>query len=845
MRFSKIIIMTLFSILLLSLTAQASFTHPLCFYGWPFEITKDGFPGIGFIVNFGGLDPSPCYICPACEQPPLYLVVRVSWQNPNDPGGDPECWIPTFFGYAFYDRYWCGGRILQGTGSIRILNPTGWGSPDFCCFGPVRCSGSSWKIETWPVVSGIYKIQLYTFRFSDWPDYDRCPWCPDCSKFLWCGWESTQLVLVGERYIKVNNPANDFTALSDLFYVSADDRDTLYDGATMEVMKEYDIVCRIHTTKRIEDIPAHLIGYLEPEGVVPPTMKIFYRDQAGDIPIPCNQNYPLRIYGYRCRDGFMPYELFSHIDPPEWAYVTRYLDCKLYGDDNQAYNDIEMRTTVMAYLQLDCTNDSTVCFRPTAEERMEFVFRYGPEMGLNPEMDIRFRITDKDQHLVYEQTLLVPYLEQPFEDPFGLPPFSIADTMTLFWDGRVNVGPNYGHLADPALDSYSAIVQILDEYGNPDMETNIEIFDVVPTIDSVLVTHYPWYPPPDGGYIYIYSIIKGKVDDSDDPQTDYRYYIPNEEVLPGVVRFWDGESYMLHDLLPNMSPEYFYEDLNTAINVNWWLDEYWGDLSYKWYHVKDYAYKVDEAQGVSYPEKDTTAWWGPDWKTTIINNVDYKPYRGHPYMRLLVRSEVLNKKDEYTLNSGTSPDSVNAHKIMMSRHWFIFIYDDIIFWAISQIGVPYYYGGKDPYVKMDCSGFVTAAKIQELGLEANEYLRLNYINVNAYINGEYTYQGDPVSTGTFHILPGEAFRGDLVALKPIADTATEYTHICIVDWINADRESNYIYHSYIFHARGRTQPDFRRVRFDNLLGEYPPFINGYNVYSGGYLYQFIRFTPTE
>jgi len=340
------------------------------------------------------------------------------------------------------------------------------------------------------------------------------------------------------------------------------------------------------------------------------------------------------------------------------------------------------------------------------------------------------------------------------------------------------------------------------------------------------------------------------VDDTDDPQTDYRYFIPNEEVLPGVIRFWDNESYKFHDLLPNVSPEYFYEDLNTPFNVDWWLNEYWGDISYRWYHVRDWGYKIGEDSYVGYEDRDTTAWWGSNWKATIVNNVDYKIGQGHPYMRLLVRSEVSNNKYGYTLNSAASPGSNEAHKIMMSRHWFIFIYDDIIFWAISQIGVPYYYGGKNPYAKMDCSGFVTAAKIQDMGIDANEYLRLGYINVQAYVNGWYLYPtlSDTVPTGTFHILPSEAFRGDLIAIRRVGSPMDwSLAHIGIIDWINADKESNYIYHANLIHARGSIESYRRRVRFDNLLEVYRPFLGGYNFWFGNnrWFYKFLRFTPEE
>ena len=574
---------------------------------------------------------------------------------------------------------------------------------------------------------------------------------------------------------------------------------------------------------------------------------IFIRDPAGDYQFPCDQHYPYSIYGYRCFDSFMPYTMFPDINPQMWSEITRYLDCKLYPEENKSSNGIGIRTTVMSYLQLDCTNDSTVCFRPTADEQMEFVFRFGPEIGLTDDDDIRFRIEDKDGNRVYEKQIFIPYMD-PFTNPFGFPPFSMADTMRLFWDGRINFGLNDGHLADPALDSYRAIVQVLDSHGNPRMETNVESFDLVPTIDSVLVTHTPWYPPPDGGHIYIISIIRGKVDDSDDPQVDYRYFIPNGETYPGNLYFWDGHSYMFHDLIPVQ----FYENLNSPLHVVNWDNEHWGDISYNRYHVHDYGF-IDENDysHIAYENHDTTAWWGSNWKTMISNNVDWKSYDSHPHMRLLIRSEVSNKKAGYDINSFLSPGKWDAHKVVMSNHWFIYYYDDINYWAISQIGVPYYLrgsdprGGKVPYLQMDCSGLITAGRIQEIGSDNNENYRLGSINVAAYVNHGYRYpdvNGQWYSTETLDIEPSESARGDLLVLANIIYD-NNWSHITLLDRIDVDIETGYIYHGYIIHAKGDKIRSRRRVKYDNLLFVYRPYING-GIFGGGtWFYKFLRFEP--
>jgi hypothetical protein len=652
-----------------------------------------------------------------------------------------------------------------------------------------------------------------------------------------CSWGQGWWHFVQETTIEIKNETNDFTALSDIFYVSADDRDTLYDGATMEVMKEYDIVCRIHSTKKIENIPDQLIGYLEPEGVEPPTQKIFYRDPAGDIPLPCDQDYPLRIYGYRCTDGFMPYELFPEIDPPEWAEITRYLDCKLYGEDNQAYNDIMMRTTIMSYLQLDCTNDSTVCFRPAAGERMEFVFRYGPKIGLNPDMDIRFRISDKDANLVYEQPLIIPYVE-PFEDPFGLPPFSLADTMILTWDGRVNTGPNAGHLADPALDSYCAIVQIMNQQGQPYMETNIETFDVVPTIDSVLVTHYPTYRPPHQGMdVNVYSLIRGKIDDSEEPSNNFRYY-KQEGYAQQNLFVWDNETYKFWDL-PSDRQQFYYEDNEVdLINLSTWKSEKYGNLEYKWFVNHDYRdYVPDVRQRIKYDDVvDTTDSWGNNWMATINTPTLWMEPDLQPYMRILTNSRVVNKKSDYILQEAKSDSGSSSHKIFFSEFYEIYG-RDIVYWAISHIGVPYFILdglNKIPYKKIECSGLVTACRIQQLGPNNNENFRIGWIQAKNYLSGSYYYFGSH-STETEQVPATDPTitRNCLVSFRRHNHSANVSKHIAIIEDIDFDFTHEEISCCKIIHAWGENGPIDGRVRYDNMLTKLPRRI---------YLYTYLRWT---
>ena len=200
----------------------------------------------------------------------------------------------------------------------------------------------------------------------------------------------------------MTNQLGDFAAFTELYFITPDDSDTLYNGSIMKIFDEYDVVCKITTTRDIHSIPYYLTGYLEPEGEPVPTQIMFERWPQGDYSFPCDDDYPLRTYAYRFSAGFIPVALFPAIPPEEWADITRYLECALYGNQNQMNNDARVRGTLMSGLQLDRQNDSTLCFIPANEEEMPFVFRYSPYIGLNPESDVRFRVWNVSNELIWK-----------------------------------------------------------------------------------------------------------------------------------------------------------------------------------------------------------------------------------------------------------------------------------------------------------------------------------------------------------------------------------------------------------------------------------------------------------
>jgi hypothetical protein len=801
-------------------------------------IPPENYPGLRFQVNYGPFQYRKCDYPADCPPPPPGFGILVEWQSPNATHPDPNCWVPVFAAMTGLadGSSWC--RIFFGEGDIVSLDHTMFS----CCWIPLSCGVNRFIITVGPIVSGNYRVRLLSYDWYEWHEWMGCD--PQAS---FGGWGRGRWIETKRATGVVRNTIIDYISFMQLFYMDTDpvEPDTVFNGGAVQVLTYYRIYCKIISTKPPGSIPQQLTGYLYPEGVMDPTQVNFVRWPEGDPMEPCDPDYPLRIYTYQSTQAYRPLDLFPYIPPEDWHSLTRLLTCRLFGEENQVRNDIENTVTVMLMMLLDRENDSTMCFIPAATDTMHFAFLFHRgSLGLDEDSDVRFRVEDKDNTLVYEDPVRISYIDSDPND-FGFPDFPQIDSMRISWDGRMNSGPGADHLANPHNDPYTAQVHLM-ENNQPVISSNSEGFDAVPWIDSVLVTHMPWSPPVErGGDIDIYSIFRAKLDDSDIPGTDFEYYIPSDGVLPSNIRFWDAESYLFHDLLPNTAPKQYYEDLNTALSVNPWQEELWGSLHYKWFHVRGYGYRTPDGEShVGYLETDTTEWWGPTWKAQISNNVQYRSYYGHPYMCLMVKNLVRNEINGYTVNTDSSDVNSFAHKIMMSYHPERFPQNDIVFWSLSQIGVPYFYGGKEPYTKVDCSGFVTSARIQEIGNDNNDNLRIAWINVTAYVNGFYYYGGDSIDLHTEHIGAGEAVRGDLVAIRS-NNSPNDWSkaHIGIIDWIIADRETNYIYHSYMVHACGKAPPFLRRVRYDNLLFAYRPVFNGTIPWGGTFIYQFLQFIP--
>ena len=837
------------------------------FESGPIEVNYENYTGMEFKISFGGFKLKPCDYDIKCIPPPVMFFVQVLWQNPNDLTRDPNCWIPVYVGFAAYGPGGGpgGGYIhnIHGIGSIELLNPDHYGDPDCCCcYCPLRCERSYWKVSTWPLVSGIYKVKLYKFNY---PEFEVCSWCFD--EYLppkLCEWGWPQGAFVAQRELKVKSQLSDYGEFMQLYFLSADGQDSVFNGYTLKVMDDYNAVCKIITTRRIEDAPKQLFGYLLPEDALTPIQITFDRWPEEDYQFPCNQNYPVRIYAYKFNESFKPYQLFPGIDPAEWSNLTKYLDCYLYGVDNNMQNNIAIRATVMAGLQLDCKNDSTVCFIPAAGEDIEFVFRYGPQMGFDSQTDIRFRIRDSDElwlprQLVYEIPIILRDIDiGPNE--WGIPDPQQPDTVRIFWDGRANMAAAEGHLANPDNDPYHARVEVL-ENDNPILASNTEMFDLVPMIDSVLVTHHPFYPPTEDDPTTVYTTIKAKIDDSGSPEMNYRYYIPmadypgqNPEYLDFWKNEWLNDNYMFwdadyHDDLHRK----FYENNDAQmIGLSEWNTLKLGNLDYRWLVIKDQ--RIGRTNQVSYENVvDTTGYLEDLWKIELARPPNWSEPDTWPYMRLLLYLEIRNYRNGYFLQSGAGADGPDAHKVMFMFDWWRTPEIDLADWATSHIGVPYTYGVKIPYISTDCAGLVTTCRIEQLGPGVGDYLSIAHIYSYVYYRGyldpehpEYRFT-EIVEDPRLDPDLGPGYRGLLLFLHAKDDDSDEWInsrHIAIVYYLTLNPETGIPERGLIVHARGESHTVAKgRVRYEDAIDvrNYPPYydIDGYR--DNKWIWTFIKF----
>jgi hypothetical protein len=254
---------------------------------------------------------------------------------------------------------------------------------------------------------------------------------------------------------------------------------------------------------------------------------------------------------------------------------------------------------------------------------------FSDSVGLDSTSLVYFNIEDRNGDSVYLSPISITDIH--FDTTmFNLPGINAA-VIPITWNGRYNVGEHNGHFADPENDPYLAYISVNPRSGNP-MYSNADTAYVVPKLDSILITHTKHnygnpYPPPDyGDSVYIYTIIRGKIDDSGDSINDRRYYY-GYGTNPSQLLLWDKITYKYWDLDSVNYYCKYYEDthripLNLTLCRPW--KELWGNLSFTWGVYRDYAVRPDTSSPQHiYYYLDTTYVWGNAWNRKFVNDIQW------------------------------------------------------------------------------------------------------------------------------------------------------------------------------------------------------------------------------
>jgi len=245
--------------------------------------------------------------------------------------------------------------------------------------------------------------------------------------------------------------------------------------------------------------------------------------------------------------------------------------------------------------------------------------------------------------------------------------------------------------------------------------------------------------------------------------------------------------------------------------------------------TRDSANKVTgQDQALYYYSSDTTQQWGDRWDARLRHNIT----SGH--WRLYVNCRVQHFGNSiWLIQSAEGPAGRYAHKVIFGPSgpgtW------DVCNYAETHLGTPYWYGGKQPYSWIDCSGFVTAVKIQQLGAGNNTRYRFNSNGVKHYVDGHYIGpDGKKVIIATKVKKEADVLRGDLVAIakKPKKGASADWDHIALIESCKKDSTGNKLTEAMIIHSRGSDDAENRRVRNNELIGDYP---------RGKWTYKFLRF----
>lgn len=631
------------------------------------------------------------------------------------------------------------GSLTYGSCEIRYLDSAKVDLPGVCTQG-VHPGWNRYAIWAGPLRSGKYRIRLICF---DYPEFrfgrESCP--PDKPNY----WQYAGTPFISdEATIEIKENCYDFSRITSVFYLDNDGTHRVYGNQVLSVLTPYHCVAVLTSTQDPQTIPRELGARLRIDSISAPYPFKFVRWPEADRGS-CDTNFMIRHYYYISEDEIVPKDYFD-LTPEEWSNVSKVLECDIFGDHSMlaSFNDTSIANHIVAQLHLDYLNDTTGCFIPLKGQQAKFRFTYSDSVGLDSSSMIIFNIKNRVDSLVYQETLHI-YNARFDTSLFNIPGIRQM-AIPITWSGRCNRGIYWGPMADPENDPYMAYVVI--NPGPHFMESNADTVNVVPKLDSVIVTHMPSYPPPQWmDTTRVYSIAKCKVDDAGPDSSNFRYYYccagdTNGKTLWG----WDHSSYQFSD---HSGRSFFENDSTRAFNMRAWKGNYWGSLTYKWYVDHDYAWIDQNAwRQFGYTEVDTTDSLGAIWNPKMYNTIywmDYIDTSDNNFMgqmRLYMASKIVNITGVCTLQTKVSSKNADAHKVIFGpmtgsepiANW------SIIDWAQTHIGVPYFMSrdsvqvmGKRPYTHIDCSGLVIACKIQESWPAINSNYILDNINTTKLV----------------------------------------------------------------------------------------------------------------
>jgi hypothetical protein len=453
-------------------------------FGWPNPNPRiDNVPGLGLgirtRVKFGPFM-DHCEYPWHCQPPPEVYALVLEWNSPNA----PNCWwrVATIF--------MVGDLRMYREGFVDLVWQSGDGEPPWLCgvfSNYIEKGMNDFDFFFYNLVSGLYRVRTFVIDWYEWqPGLEYC----DENKplYMWgrFRWEAGPI-----RNIQFNSTQNDFIAYEQLFYINAATNDTIYDDNMLDVLSYYNLACVIRTTRRPPDIPQDLLGWFYPEGALNPIPVDFDRWAQGDAGPPCDPFYPLRDYAYITDQAYRPLDLWN-FQPEEWSSLELSLGCTLWSDQNptcEFVNNIGIREQIISNLCLRPLNDTTYSFIPAKGEYINFQFIYSTTMGLGPEDEVYLKVEDCNHELVYISPVAIPPPMEGDPNEWGLPFFDWGYMLPVSWNGRNNYDVfDYNRLPEPDDNPYRAYIMVEEGVG---LESNSELFNVIPFVDSILISHTP------------------------------------------------------------------------------------------------------------------------------------------------------------------------------------------------------------------------------------------------------------------------------------------------------------------------------------------------------------------